>query len=445
MPIRSSFDSLPSFSIHPEQFQILHSARSFREQLLDAIRNAKQRIYLTALYLENDEAGQAVLSAVYQAKQQNPNLDIAICVDWHRAQRGLIGADKSQGNAAFYQDYAQQHEHKIPVYGIPVRNREVFGVLHLKGFIIDDTVIYSGASLNNIYLHQQLRYRFDRYHVVTNAALADSMTDFIRQQMIDHPAVYDLSQGNLPTTKEIRSSIKRFRIALSKAAYQVSHQAMEKGHIAITPLLGVGKRNNQLNQTIVQLLASAKQEIYLCTPYFNPPKTVIREVKRAIKRGVKVHIIIGDKTANDFYIPPEQPFKVIGGLPYLYEITLRRFARANESYIRSGDLAIHLWKHDANSYHLKGIWVDRQAMLLTGNNINPRAWSLDLENGLFIQDPEGQLEAQFLAEFDNILTHTQRIKSYKQLESLRHYPVRVKRLLRRVIRTRADRLLKRIL
>jgi CDP-diacylglycerol--serine O-phosphatidyltransferase len=445
MPIRSSFDSLPTFSLHPDQFQILHSAQCFREQLLDAIKNAKQRIYLTALYLENDEAGREVLSAVYQAKQQNPNLDIAICVDWHRAQRGLIGADKSTGNAAFYQEYAKRYEHKISVYGIPVRNREVFGVLHLKGFIIDDTVIYSGASLNNIYLHYQERYRFDRYHVIENASLANSMTDFIRQKMIDHPAVHDLSQTTLPTTKELRASIKRFRLSLSKTSYSVAHEAIEKGQVAITPLLGVGKRNNKLNQTIVQLLASAQQEIYLCTPYFNPPKTVIREVKRAIKRGVKVHVIIGDKTANDFYISPEQPFKVIGGLPYLYEITLRRFARANESYIQSGDLSIHLWKHDTNSYHLKGIWIDRQAMLLTGNNINPRAWTLDLENGLFIQDPEGLLEEKFSAEFDNILTHTKRVESYRQLESIRHYPTRVKRLLRRVIRTRADRLLKRIL
>lgn len=39
-----------------------------------------------------------------------------------------------------------------------------------------------------------------------------------------------------------------------------------------------------------------------------------------------MEIIVGDKTANDFYIPEDQPFKIIGALPYLYEINLRRFS-----------------------------------------------------------------------------------------------------------------------
>jgi CDP-diacylglycerol--serine O-phosphatidyltransferase len=40
--------------------------------------------------------------------------------------------------------------------------------------------------------------------------------------------------------------------------------------------------------------------------------------------------IVGDKVANDFFIPPEQPFKVISALPYLYEVNLRRFAKAHQ-------------------------------------------------------------------------------------------------------------------
>lgn len=445
MPIRHFFRSLPAFSVHPEHFQILQSAQSFREFLLNAIHNATQRIYISALYLENDEAGQEVLSALYQAKQENPNLDIAICVDWHRAQRGLIGADKSAGNAAFYQDYEQKHSVSIPVYGIPVRSREVFGVLHLKGFVIDDCVIYSGASLNNVYLHFQDRYRFDRYHVIHHGALADSMVSFMRQHMIDNPAVHNLSNNDLPCTKDIKPSIKRFRISLARAAYQVPANRTKENEVAITPLVGVGRRHNKLNQQIVSLLASAKEEIHLCTPYFNPPKVVIREIKRAIRRGVKVHIIVGDKTANDFYIPPDQPFKVIGGLPYLYEMTLRKFARMNEKNIKSGLLSIHLWKHDSNSYHLKGIWVDHTIMLLTGNNINPRAWALDLENGLLIRDENHQLKDQFMAEFDNIFRHTTRLTSFNEIETIQDYPHKIQRLLRKVIRTRADRLLKRIL
>ena len=445
MPIRNLFGSLPTFAVEPDQFQVLQSALSFREYLLNAINNATSRIYLVALYLENDEAGREVLTAAYEAKQRNPELDIAICVDWHRAQRGLIGAEKAQGNAAMYQAFAEKYEHAIPVYGVPVRNREVFGVLHLKGFIIDDTVIYSGASLNNVYLHFQERYRFDRYHVIHNQALANSMVDFIRTKMITHAAVNNLATTNLPSTKELKSVIRQFRVSLGKSSYLGDRQTVNDKQVAVTPMVGVGKRNNALNQKIIALLADAKQEIVLCTPYFNLPKSVLREVKRAIKRGVKVHVVVGDKTANDFYIAPDQPFKAIGGLPYLYEMNLRKFARANESHIASGGLSIHLWKHDTNSYHLKGLWVDGRTMLLTGNNVNPRAWALDLENGLLIEDPHQHLLAKFSAEFDNIYLHTQRITSFEQLEVMADYPAKIQKLLKKVIRTRADRLLKRIL
>jgi CDP-diacylglycerol--serine O-phosphatidyltransferase len=96
---------------------------------------------------------------------------------------------------------------------------------------------------------------------------------------------------------------------------------------------------------------------------------------------VKVEIIVGDKVANDFFIPPEQPFKVISALPYLYEVNLRRFAKAHQSDIQKIS-RLRLWKDGDNTYHLKGLWVDQCYALMTGNNLNPRAFRLDLENAL---------------------------------------------------------------
>ena len=51
----------------------------------------------------------------------------------------------------------------------------------------------------------------------------------------------------------------------------------------------------------------------------------MRNIIQLLREGKKVEIIVGDKTANDFYIPEDEPFKIIGALPYLYEINLRRF------------------------------------------------------------------------------------------------------------------------
>ncbi|QPK03092.1 CDP-diacylglycerol--serine O-phosphatidyltransferase [Vibrio kanaloae] len=442
---RNPFIQLPTIAQNPDKFEVLLSAQEFRTRLLDEISRATTRISLVALYLEDDEAGREILTALYEAKQKNPELDVSVCVDWHRAQRGLIGAESSEGNAAMYKEFAEKYQHSVPVYGIPVRGKEVFGVLHLKGFIIDDSVIYSGASLNNIYLNYHDRYRFDRYHVLNNAALADSMFAYVHDLMVPDSAVYDLADKNKPITKELKPTIRQFRASLARSQYKFDGQDVSPEQVAVTPLVGIGKRRNRLNQGINQLIAQAKDEIFICTPYFNFPPSLAKEVKKALKRGVKVSIVVGDKTANDFFISPEEEFKTIGGLPYLYELNLRRFAKANEANIASRNLSIRLWKHDSNSFHLKGIWVDKRYMLLTGSNLNPRAWKLDLENGIFIQDNYHHLTDKFQVEVDNILQHTQLICTYKQLDKIDSYPLDVQKLLRKITRVKADRVLKQIL
>lgn len=438
-------DKLPKIAHQPDKLETLFEAAAFKKRLLLEISQAKSRIYLVALYLEDDEAGRDILDALYLAKQKHPILDIKVFVDWHRAQRGLIGAEKSDGNAALYREYAEKYSHKIEVLGVPIRNYEVFGVLHLKGFIFDETVLYSGASLNNVYLNQHDKYRFDRYHVFNNKALADSMAQFIHSTLLANKAVTCLTQTERPKTKTLKPAIRKFRNQLQKANYQFISQHINKDHVGLTPLVGLGKRKNFLNIQICRLIACAQKEITICTPYFNPPRRLIGEVRNALRRGVNVTLIVGDKTANDFYIPPDRPFKAISGLPYLYEINLRNFARRNEAAIAKRQLRIHMWKHDENSFHLKGIWVDKTYMLLTGNNLNPRAWKLDLENAILIHDQQNLLHEQAQQEIDNILSHTQLIGSYTHIEKLENYPPNIKKLLNRIKRVKADHLLNQIL
>ncbi|MEB0284726.1 hypothetical protein, partial [Sphingomonas sp. 10B4] len=90
----------------------------------------------------------------------------------------------------------------------PVQTRELFGVLHLKGFVIDDSVIYSGASLNNVYLHKFDKYRHDRYLILQSTALANCMQLFIREHLLSASAVHRLDIAEIPTTQSIRGDIR---------------------------------------------------------------------------------------------------------------------------------------------------------------------------------------------------------------------------------------------
>ena len=442
---RSLLQRLPTLAVNADQVQILHSAQSFKQRLLELIKAAQQRIYLVALYLQDDTAGREILTALYEAKQANPALDICLFVDFHRAQRGLIGQKGQGGNHKMYQEFADRYPESINIYGVPVKGREVLGVLHLKGFVFDDTLLYSGASLNDIYLHQNERYRFDRYHQFRDAQLADTMTDYMTRLFMDNPAVPSLLESHIPSARQLRPVIRQFKPQMKRTQYQFADTPRQTGQVSVTPIAGLGKRGNQLNRVIRTLLRSSEQQVFICTPYFNLPKPLAKDVRTLLKKGVSVTLVIGDKTANDFYIAPDEPFRTIGGLPYLYETNLRRFARAHQTSIYQGKLNIMIWRHERNSYHLKGILVDDDLAMVTGNNLNPRAWGLDLENGLLLQDPERLLQPCFEAEKNNILEHCQRVEHFSDIEEMTDYPLPVQKLLKRVQRTRANVLLKRLL
>lgn len=409
------------------------------------IASAQQRIVIVALYLQDDDGGREIMDALYAARSRRLGLRISLFVDWHRAQRGLIGKEKSDGNAGMYREYAQRYGPGVDIYGVPVQNRELFGVLHLKGIVIDDRVLYSGASFNNVYLDCHGRYRLDRYHCLQHAGLADALANFARQQLADSPAVRRLDVGEAPRTRELQGAILDLRESLRHACYRVPSATRSAGQVLVTPLLGFGRTDNALNEVLLALLRQARERVVLLTPYFNMPRAVRVAVGQLLRRGCRVDIMVGDKTASDFYIPPGQPFTTIGLLPYLYENNLRRFARAHRRHIASGQLNVWLWRDGENSYHLKGLFVDDDVSVLTGNNLNPRAWSLDLENGLLLRDPEHLLSARNAAEWLALRQHATRLVDYRSLESLQDYPANVRKKLKRLNRTRLDRLVSRLL
>ena len=441
----ASLDGLGGISVPAERVRTLYSAGDFRAMLLQLIANARQRIVIAALYVQDDEAGREVLTALYAAKSACPGLQIAVFVDWHRAQRGLIGKAASSGNAALYSEMADRLGPGVPIYGVPVQTREWMGVMHLKGFIIDDSVLYSGASINDVYLHRFDRYRLDRYHLIESCQLADSMAALMTAVLQTNAAVCRVDSALRPKTRSLRGAILGFRRVLAKSRYRIAPGAVGQREVAITPLLGFGSRDNQLNSVILQMIHRAEQRLVLFTPYFNLPGPVRRAIGEKIRQRCRVTIVVGDKTANDFYIPPEQPFSTIGALPYLYEANLRRFCKAHQDAVDRGLLDLHLWRHEKHTFHLKGLLVDDDYALITGSNLNPRAWRLDLENGLLIHDPQRRLLDQHQAELESILAHTRRLDHHRALDATDTYPLPVQRILKRLARTRADRLVNQVL
>lgn len=430
---------------------IFSTPKEYKAQLLLLIASARHRIYISALYLQDDEAGREILHALYQAKAETPELDIKVFVDYHRGQRGLIGEKDSLGNRAIYLELAEQYQQKIGIYGIAVKPKELFGVLHLKGMVFDDVLFYTGASINDIYMQQGTRYRLDRYYRINCASLASSFCQYLTDVFVKSNLAPLLNEQKLPNQAQQRRNIIALRSLLKKSAYQIEYtdQNKESGvvtnPISIVPLIGYGRRKNRLNKVIRQTVKNTQEKLLILTPYFNLPPVLARDVVKALKRGVQITIIVGDKTANDWYIADEKEFTSIGIVPYVYEILLKRFVKRYQHFIDKGLLNINVWQNENNSFHLKGVISDERYHLLTGSNLNPRAWSLDLENGLLLDDPSKGLMPKVSAELCNIMEYAKPITHYSELESVSDYPAKPKKLLKKIRLTQIDRVLKRLL
>ena len=57
----------PGFGLSAQHCEVLTDAKQYHQTLLKLIAAAEERIYITALYLQDDEAGQQVLNALHAA------------------------------------------------------------------------------------------------------------------------------------------------------------------------------------------------------------------------------------------------------------------------------------------------------------------------------------------------------------------------------------------
>ena len=427
-----------------DNIEIATSAFAFKQMLLSEIASANTRIFISALYVQDDAAGKEILTALYQAKSAKPQLDICIFVDYHRAQRGLIGEKHSLGNRQYYLALEQQYDVSINIYGIPVKRKELMGVLHLKGMIFDDILLYSGASINDVYLQQNERYRLDRYYRINNKTLADSFCQFYRYCFIGSKLAPRINQALLPEPRQLKRNISRLGKTLKNSQF-LWKQDQNEGEIAASLYVGFGRRGNKLNQKIREVVQHSQYSLVIFTPYFNFPKPLLKDVDAALRRGVRVDITVGDKTANDFYNPDESTFSTVSIVPYVYERLLATFLARRKKYLARNQLVVRLWKHNDNSFHLKGIVADNRYHFLTGSNLNPRAWALDVENGILLDDEQGKLKVKFQQERDIINENTRRLTHVDQLERINQYPDKPRKLLRKIKMTQVDRLLKRLL
>jgi len=195
----------PPFFCHAEDITPLNSPKEFYEELLNMVSKAEKRICFSALYLGTGPMEKRLLDAINKRMYEKPSLCTHFLFDYARSHRkdkdgrtviqpireliaqhpthcsaALIHAPRVfRSRIAIHSGFSGSRPYSIKkrlferllMYFQSPKMVELGGVHHMKYYIVDDTVIISGANLSEIYFTN----REDRYIKVRHPALCDAI------------------------------------------------------------------------------------------------------------------------------------------------------------------------------------------------------------------------------------------------------------------------------
>ncbi|CAD2101488.1 CDP-diacylglycerol-glycerol-3-phosphate 3-phosphatidyltransferase [Plasmodium vinckei petteri] len=178
------------FIIHDPKITVLHTPDEFFKTLKKLIKNSRERIVISSLYIGTGELEKELIDDIIDNKNIK-NLQIDILLDKQRGTRPE-GKHKETSISILSKLFKYGNNINIslfhnPLLGamlyniLPYRANEAIGVMHMKIYMGDDTLIMSGANLNNSYLTN----RKDRHFLIENKFLANSIYKIVNcvQQM----------------------------------------------------------------------------------------------------------------------------------------------------------------------------------------------------------------------------------------------------------------------
>lgn len=142
-----------------------------------------------------------------------------------------------------------------------------------------------------------------------------------------------------------------------------------------TPSAGRSTRARLLFQV---LIASARESIHICSPYFIPDRSLLAELERAARRGVPVTVLAPGKWNN-------HPITRLG--------SRQRYGRL----LRAG---VEICEYQPAMIHAKVFVVDRLWAVVGSTNFDNRSFGLNDEVNLAVLDRRlaGELERDFAAD-----------------------------------------------
>ncbi|KAJ7683694.1 hypothetical protein B0H17DRAFT_1073780 [Mycena rosella] len=428
----------PKFAVSPDDIRILSKPTHFYRQLIDMIRRAQTRIFISSLYLGSGES--ELVSALAEALHKKPELEVHMLFDLNRSTRPgphstakllvpLINQFPERVHVSFFRSPSLRG---LLAKLVPPRFNEGWGTWHAKIYGVDDEVMISGANLNESYFTD----RQDRYiHFTGQLHLSQYCLDFIKTVSgfsfkLQPPSSggsigpYSVRESEYaiswPTPEihphHIHSTAELALSALQNTYIQTTPERVDPNKVVMFPLIQAGQFNirdeeNTLKMLFEHLDALPKDTrplLDLTSGYFG----LYKEYQNLILRStVECRIVASSPRANGFY----GSRGVSGRIPEGYTLLEQRFMKAVQRAGRESGVQLNEWEREGWTYHAKGIWLSAAAgsppllTLFGSTNLNSRSAHIDTELSFLMLVPETSasdaLRAQLADEIGNLRSH----------------------------------------
>ncbi len=339
---------------------LLKDADAFIPQLVHRIRQAEKEIFLETFILEDDRVGKIIKHAVIAAAKRG--VWVGITADSYGAFHLTDHYIESLSEAGVvFQIYDPQPK------WFNARPK-LFRRLHRKLAVVDSHYAFVGGI------------NFSEDHITrgNNTSKRDYTAEVIGPVVADIRklcASYVRESPEAPQNTEDQDDF--FRQSNLKHHHDARVAFISRDN---------HKNRSEIEKGYIDAIRRAKHSITLANAYFFPGFRMMRALRKASHRGVKVRLILQGR--------PDIPF-ALRASQCLYDTLLRA--------------KIEIYEYVKRPLHAKVAIIDNQWSSIGSSNLDPWSLSLNLEANLFVEH-EG-FNQQLEQEMEDLIQHSQQVKA----------------------------------
>jgi len=308
---------------------------TFFEGMLAAIRAARATVDVEMYLWDDDEVGRSFVDALRDAALRGVRVRVIVdAVGAAEVVSRLDSVDEAGGDVRVFSPFRFRFF------------RRYFHRTHKKLLITDSALAFTGGAGFSLHWTSGAR-REEPWH--------DRMFEIRGPVVRQLERVFETDFQRWPARRE-RAAVERPDATLDLTSAGISNLRVLRGW----------PDARDFRTTLVQQVAAARERIWIGTPYFFPPPSLLRALTAAMKRGVDVRFVF--PSGN-----------------YAHPLLWHAMRRHYRWFLKRG-AKVH--EYSRGFYHVKIAIIDRTAAIVGSSNLDYWSWSRNAEIDIVATDAE---------------------------------------------------------